>query len=97
TLGLIHEGDGPDADWRICRGKYQESVSRHDFFITVGGPDLARRESSRQSRHNLMVVGGVAGIIVGAWVVGASVSKGGWDPRWCVGGVVVAAGGVFAV
>ncbi len=67
TLGLIREGDGADAEWRISRGKYRESVSRHDFFITVGRPDPARRESSRQvEARTAMVVGGITGIIVGA-------------------------------
>jgi len=94
TLGLIHEGEGANADWRICRGKYRESVSRHDFFITVGRPDLARRQASRQSKHNWMVLGGVAGIIGGAWVIGASVSKGGWDPPWYLGGGLMAGGAI---
>jgi len=95
TLGLIREGEGADADWRISRGKYRESVSRHDFFITVGRPDLARQESSRQSAHTALVVGGVAGIIVGALVEGATVSKGGWDPPWPLGiGLMV--GGLIA-
>ena len=92
TLGIIREGDGADADWRISRGKFRESVSRHDFFITVGRPDLARRESSRQSKHTMLVVAGVAGIIVGAGVVGATFSKGGWDPPWALGGGLMAGG-----
>lgn len=94
TLGLIHEGEGANADWRICRGKYRESVSRHDFFITVGRPDLARRESSRNSKHNWMVLGGIAGIIAGPVVLGASFSKGGWDPPWALGAGLIAGGAI---
>src|SRR4051794_16524351 len=95
TLGFIREGEEADANWRISRGKYREAVSRHDFFITVGRPDLARRESSRQSKHTMLLVGGVAGIVAGAWTVGASFSKGGWDPPWPLGaGLMV--GGVVA-
>jgi hypothetical protein len=92
TLALIREGEGGDADWRICRGKYRESVSRRDFFITVGRPDLARRESTRQSRHTLMVVGGLVAAVAGVWVVGATVTKGGWDPPWALGGGLIAGG-----
>jgi len=92
TLGLIREGDDGDAEWRIYRGKYRESVSRHDFFITVGRPDLAKRESTRQSRHSLFVVGGIAAIIAGGWLTFASVSEGGWDPPWGVGAGLIAGG-----
>jgi len=92
SLGLIREGEGADADWRIYRGKYRESVSRHDFFITVGRPDLAKRESSRQSRHSLLVIGGVTAIVAGSWLVFAAVSKGGWDPPLALGAGLMAGG-----
>jgi hypothetical protein len=92
ALGIIREGEDAKADWRVFRGKYRSSVSRHDFFITVGRPDLDRRESSRQSKHTSMVVGGVAAIIVGVFVAGASFSKGGWDPPWYVGVGLMAGG-----
>jgi hypothetical protein len=95
TLGVIREGESANADWRICRGKYRESVSRHDFFITVGRPDLARRESSRQAKHTGLVVGGVAATIAGVWVLGATFTEGGWDPpAWLGGGLM--AGGLIA-
>jgi hypothetical protein len=95
ALGIIREGDASDErdeDWRIFRGKYRDSVSRHDFFVTVGRPDLDRRQSSRQGRHSAFVVGGVGGIIVGAWLVGASFSKGGFDPHPAVGAGLMVAG-----
>jgi len=92
TLGLIREGDDGDAEWRIYRGKYRESVSRHDFFITVGRPDLAQRDSTRRSRHSLFVVGGIAAIVAGGWMFFASVSEGGWDPPWGVGAGLMAGG-----
>jgi hypothetical protein len=92
TLGMIRGGEGGDADWRIFRGKYRASVSRHDFFITVGRPDLARRQSSRQSRHTLMVVGGIVSAVAGVYVAYAAVSKGGWDPPLAPGAGLIAAG-----
>ena len=95
TLGVIREGDGANAGWRISRGKYRESVSRRDFFITVGRPDLARRESSRQSKHTALVLGGLAATVGGVWVLGATFTKGGWDPpAWLGGGLM--AGGLIA-
>jgi hypothetical protein len=92
TLGLIREGDDGDAEWRIVRGKYRDSVSRHDFFITVGRPDLAKRESSRRSRQTLLVVGGLGAILAGSWVLFATASEGGWDPHWALGAGLVAGG-----
>ena len=94
TLGIIKVGDGDDADWRIFRGKYRESVSRHDFFVTVGRPDLASRQSSRQAKRNTLLVGGVGAMIVGVWVVGATVSKGGWDPPLWLGGGLIGGGAI---
>jgi hypothetical protein len=92
TLGVIREGDGANADWRIYRGKYRESVSRHDFFIAVGRPDLAQRDSSRQSKHTALVVGGLAATVAGVWVLGATFTKGGWDPPAWLGGALMAGG-----
>src|SRR5262245_35528419 len=57
-LGMIRSDDDGDADWRIFRGKYRESVSRRDFFITVGRPDLADRESSRRTKRTILLWSG---------------------------------------
>jgi hypothetical protein len=92
TLGIIRTGDGEDAEWRIFRGKYREGVSRHDFFVTVGRPDLASREASRQAKRRTLLIGGISAAIVGVFVVGANVSKGGWDPPLWLGGALVGGG-----
>ena len=89
TFAIIREGN---TDWRIVRGKYRESVSRDAFFAAVGRPDLGSRDSSRQAKHNLLVLGGVVGILGGVFITGASFSKGGWDPPWALGGGLMAGG-----
>ncbi len=92
TLGMIRSGDDGDADWRIFRGKYRESVSRRDFFVTVGRPDLANRESSRRTKRSILLWCGYGAAALGAGMLLATFSEGGWDPHVAVGGGFLAGG-----
>jgi len=96
TLGLIRAGEGADADWRIFRGKFRDSVSRHDFFVTVGRPDLAKREASRRSKHTALLFGGYAAAGLGLVVGFAGLSKGGWDPPLLLAGGMIVGGVICA-
>ena len=91
TLGLIRVGG---QEWRVCRGKYRSSLSRHDFFVTVGRPDLEARESSRRTTENAFYYGGVATALVGGALLFAHVraSEGSFNPPIAAGGSVLAAG-----
>jgi hypothetical protein len=92
TLGIIREG----AQWRVVRGKYRASVSHHDFFRTVGRPDLDTQDASRRFTHNALLLGGYGVAAVGVGLLFAKAVKGGFDPPWAVGGGILA-GGCLAV
>jgi hypothetical protein len=77
ALSVVHVGDD---EWRINRGQYRESVSRKDFFITVGRADLAAREGSRNGTRNGLIWSGVCVALTGSVLMLAGISKGGWDP-----------------
>src|SRR6187551_1104418 len=77
ALSVVHAGD---EGWRVNRGQYRESVSRKDFFVTVGRPDLAAREGSRSGARSGLIWSGVAVAVTGGVVMLAGISKGGWDP-----------------
>jgi len=77
ALSVVHVGE---EGWRVNRGQYRESVARHDFFVTVGRPDLAAREGSRNGARNGLIWSGVCVGVTGGVLILAGVSKGGWDP-----------------
>jgi hypothetical protein len=77
SLSVVHVGDD---GWRVNRGQYRESVSRKDFFVTVGRPDLAAREQSGSGARNGLIWSGVCVAVTGGVLMLAGISKGGWDP-----------------
>ena len=77
ALSVVHIGEG---GWRVNRGQYREGVSRKDFFVTVGRPDLAAREQSRNGLRSGLIWSGMAVGFTGGAIMFAGISKGGWDP-----------------
>jgi hypothetical protein len=93
-LEVIHVGsDG----WRVNRGKYRESVSRHDFFVTVGRTDLAARESTDRAIGVALVWSGVVAAGLGTWMLYAHFSPGGLDPPPAAGLGLMVGGGLAAI
>ena len=89
ALSVVHVGDD---GWRVNRGQYRESVSRQDFFVTVGRPDLAAREQRGARRQNALIFTGLALLATGGVVLFAGASRGGWEPPPIYGFGMVAAG-----
>jgi len=89
SLSVVHVGEN---EWRVNRGPYRESVSRSDFFVTVGRPDLAEREQRGNSKQNAFVFTGFALLATGGVVLYAGASRGGWDPPPVYGFGMMAAG-----
>jgi len=89
TLDIIRVGaDG----WRANRGKYRSGLSRHDFYVTVGRSDLARREASSAATSHALLWFGCAGVVAGGLLLYAHVSPGGFDPSLGTGLLVAGAG-----
>ena len=88
TLGIIRVGE---QGWRANRGKYRSSLSRRDFYLTVGRGDLAERQASASSTSRILMVVGFAGIGIGALLFYAHVARGGYEPG--VRPALVAVGG----
>src|SRR6185369_17471625 len=86
TLGLIRVGG---EEWRVFRGKYRSSVNRHDFFVTLGRPDLAAREASRRTAENAFYYGGLGTALVGGALLFAHLQSGGFDPPPAAGASVL--------
>jgi len=84
-------------DWRVNRGKYRESVSRHDFFVTIGRGDLAQRETSARATSGAILWCGVTAMGIGTWMLYAHFSPGGLDPSPAWGLGLLAGGGVAAL
>ena len=89
TLDIIRVGD---EGWRANRGKYRSQLSRHDFYVTVGRTDLARREVSAAATSRALLWFGCAGAVIGGVLVYAHVSPGGASPRLETGLIVAGAG-----
>ncbi len=89
TLDIIRVGE---EGWRPNRGKYRSLLSRHDFYVTVGRTDLARRESASAATSNVLFWVGCAGVVVGGLLLYAHVSPGGADPGVESGLLVAGAG-----
>lgn len=77
SLSMIRVGE---QGWRINRGKYRSSISRHDFFLTVGRQDLALHESRSAAMSSIMAWGGAGLVVGGLWWAYAAISPGGFDP-----------------
>jgi hypothetical protein len=89
TLDIIRTGD---EGWRANRGKYRSGLSRHDFYVTVGRTDLARREVSAAATSHALLWFGCAGVVVGGLLIYAHVSPGGFNPSLDTGLIVAGAG-----
>jgi hypothetical protein len=94
ALSVVHVGD---EGWRVNRGQYRESVSRKDFFVTVGRPDLAAREQSRNGLQIGLLSTSVGLVITGGVVMFAGISKGGWDPPPTWGFATMGAGAALVL
>jgi hypothetical protein len=89
TLDIIRVGED---GWRANRGKYRSLLSRHDFYVTVGRTDLARREVSAAATSNALLWLGCAGVAAGGLLIYAHVSPGGYNPSLETGLIVAGAG-----
>jgi hypothetical protein len=89
TLEVIHVGE---EGWRANRGKYRESLTRHDFFVTIGRPDLAAKDRSASARSSTLTWLGLGAVAAGGVMTFFRMSSGGWDPPIAVGLGLVGAG-----
>src|SRR4051794_4253102 len=77
TLAVIRVGDD---NWRVNRGKYRESVTVHDFYVTIGRADLARKDRESATLSTLLTVAGWGAVGAGTLLTFAHLSPGGLDP-----------------
>lgn len=89
ALGIIRVGD---QGWRANRGKYRSSLTRVDFYKTIGRVDLARQQSSSNTTSAVLTWTGVVGIGAGALLFYAHVAQGGLEPGPLPGLVFVGGG-----
>lgn len=94
ALSVVHIGE---EGWRVNRGQYREGVSRKDFFVTVGRPDLAAREQSRNGLRSGLIWSGMAVGFTGGVLMFAGISKGGWDPPPTWGFATMGAGAALVL
>jgi hypothetical protein len=92
TLAIIRIGE---QGWRANRGRYRASLTRRDFYLTVGRGDLAERQAASNATSRTLTVTGVAGIGIGVLLLYAHFARGGLEPG-LLPGLVVFGGGVAA-
>jgi hypothetical protein len=89
TLSVIHI---EDEGWRASRGKYRASLSRHDFFVTIGRTDLAAKDRRAAVRSSTLVWVGAGVAITGGLLTWAYLSPGGYQPPGWLGLGLLGAG-----